>query len=320
MIKSLGIQFIVKSLKHRFVWQCFAWLNILFVLVACSKAPSKPNILKLDFVPYYGDEALNCQLQFEVQDGLWQAQTIGLYISDVKIATQHQSIKAQLQENVWQTKESGLLWFNSQGSTKNVPVATPSSHRLNCKGNDASVGGKNKHANTSLLIELPSNLNFNDDIPPLKVSFTIGLPFDTNHANPLLQPSPINTPDMFWSWRNGHKFVRIDMRNNNNNDAWSLHLGSVGCSSESSLRAPNEACQQTNRFSYTIAEIKPLTRLNVQDATFHTQSIKLDIGAIIQGITLSKEASCMFDYSEQSQCSRITQNLSANKVFRLSDE
>jgi uncharacterized repeat protein (TIGR04052 family) len=318
VIKSLSNQYIVKTLKQRFIVRCFTWPSILLILAACSKAPSTPNILKLDFFPYYGDQALNCQLQFEVQGERWQAQTIGLYISDLEVATQHQSIKTQLQENVWQTKESGLLWFNSQVLTENTTATTPSSNNRYCKGNDENIGEQDTRANTSLLVELPSELDLNDDIPQLKVSFTIGLPFDTNHANPLLQPSPINTPDMFWSWRNGHKFVRVDMRNNDN--SWSLHLGSVGCSSASSLRAPDNACQQANRFSYTIAGNKPLLRLNRQGATLHTQDIKLDIGAIIQGITLSQETSCMFDYSEQSQCSQITQNLSANTVFEVINE
>ena len=43
------------------------------------------------------------------------------------------------------------------------------------------------------------------------VAFEIGVPFDVNHGDPTLAGSPLNLTAMFWNWRGGYRFVRIDM-------------------------------------------------------------------------------------------------------------
>ncbi len=40
---------------------------------------------------------------------------------------------------------------------------------------------------------------------------TLGLPDELNHGDPTLAPPPLNVTSMFWSWRGGYKFVRLDM-------------------------------------------------------------------------------------------------------------
>jgi uncharacterized repeat protein (TIGR04052 family) len=59
--------------------------------------------------------------------------------------------------------------------------------------------------------------------------FDLGLPFDKNHQDPTLQPSPLNLSRMFWSWNAGYKFMRMDLRTTGQPKGWTLHLGSTGC-------------------------------------------------------------------------------------------
>ena len=39
------------------------------------------------------------------------------------------------------------------------------------------------------------------------VRFTLGVPFDLNHANPLTAAAPLDRGELFWSWQLGYKFL-----------------------------------------------------------------------------------------------------------------
>lgn len=93
-------------------------------------------------------------------------------------------------------------------------------------------------------VHLPK-LNPNDVL-----EFSLSVPFEVNHHNPLTQAPPLNLPDMFWSWQQGHKFLRLDANQAGVN--WSFHLGSIGCQSPSVMRAPIQACAHPNRYRYKV--------------------------------------------------------------------
>src|SRR5262245_35234156 len=76
------------------------------------------------------------------------------------------------------------------------------------------------------------------------IRFTVGVPFELNHANPLTARAPLDRADMFWTWQSGHKFLRVDLATDARE--WSFHLGSTGCSSASALRPPQRTCTQPN--------------------------------------------------------------------------
>lgn len=71
--------------------------------------------------------------------------------------------------------------------------------------------------------------------------FTVGVPFDRNHANPLNAAAPLDDPAMHWHWRSGYKFVRAGVTTAD--DGFWIHLGSAGCQGTvqniSSCRFPN---------------------------------------------------------------------------------
>jgi hypothetical protein len=49
------------------------------------------------------------------------------------------------------------------------------------------------------------------------VQFTVGVPFDLNHDDATLAPSPLNLTSLWWNWRGGYKFLRVDLETHNMN-------------------------------------------------------------------------------------------------------
>jgi uncharacterized repeat protein (TIGR04052 family) len=108
------------------------------------------------------------------------------------------------------------------------------------------------------------------------VRFTMGVPFELNHGDPTIAPSPLNITAMFWNWQGGYKFLKVDMNSTGlsatpaidkmkmgemsadahgassghtgKGDAsgFSLHLGSTLCAAASQTESPS-GCKNPNR-------------------------------------------------------------------------
>jgi uncharacterized repeat protein (TIGR04052 family) len=87
------------------------------------------------------------------------------------------------------------------------------------------------------------------------IRFTLGVPFELNHANPMTAAAPLNRGDLFWTWQSGYKFLRVDLADTARD--WSFHLGSTGCVSASALRAPELPCAQPNRVRVELRGFDP---------------------------------------------------------------
>jgi uncharacterized repeat protein (TIGR04052 family) len=63
------------------------------------------------------------------------------------------------------------------------------------------------------------------------VRFTLGVPFERNHVDATSAPSPLNLTAMFWGWRGGYKFLRVDSFAILEGEfaEFRIHLGSTGC-------------------------------------------------------------------------------------------
>ena len=120
------------------------------------------------------------------------------------------------------------------------------------------------------------------------VRFSVGVPFDLNHANPLTAPTPLDRADMFWSWQSGYKFLRIDLSAAEHEAAF--HLGSTGCSSASALRPPQQACAQPN-----------VIHVELQDFDPTSQTIEVRVDEIVTAAARSEQRACTGDY-ESSEC------------------
>lgn len=95
--------------------------------------------------------------------------------------------------------------------------------------------------------------------------FTLGVPFDLNHADATIAASPLNLTSLFWNWQAGYKFLRIDLassgrpqdikpgdmprfgnREASNRLGFAIHLGSTQCAAEGPNKAPAQ-CGNPNR-------------------------------------------------------------------------
>lgn len=61
------------------------------------------------------------------------------------------------------------------------------------------------------------------------VRFNLGVPFAMNHQDVSQAASPLNLTSMFWVWRSGYKFTRIDFATTGMPQGYFIHLGSTGC-------------------------------------------------------------------------------------------
>ncbi|KST64525.1 MbnP family copper-binding protein [Mastigocoleus testarum] len=138
------------------------------------------------------------------------------------------------------------------------------------------------------------------------LQFTLGVPSNLNHEDSTLAPSPLNLTSLWWNWRFGYKFARIDLKNqvvsqnphsqqkhkdNHRNAAKSqgfpIHLGSTGCQAETSSQKPQTECSNPNRSIISFTNFNPAKNVVIAD-----------IGKLLENTDLNKNqadtpAGCM---------------------------
>jgi uncharacterized repeat protein (TIGR04052 family) len=76
--------------------------------------------------------------------------------------------------------------------------------------------------------------------------FTLGVPFNKNHLDPMTQPSPLNLTALMWGWNGGHSFARLDFASAGSPRGFVVHLGSTGCTPDDASSIPTR-CRAPNR-------------------------------------------------------------------------
>ena len=102
------------------------------------------------------------------------------------------------------------------------------------------------------------------------VKFTIGVPFEMNHANPLLAQPPLDDAAMHWHWRSGYKFLRAGVATEA--DGFWIHLGSTGC--EGTIHNIS-GCNSPNRVEVEFA-----------DFSMETDLIAIELSELFRGVDL----------------------------------
>lgn len=104
------------------------------------------------------------------------------------------------------------------------------------------------------------------------LEFKLGVPEELNHLEAANQPAPLNLPGMFWSWKGGYKYMRLDVRSRSN-AAFFFHLGASGCTGS----APGEyACSNSNRAPISLSGFNPERNEIVLDVDSFYASSDLD--------------------------------------------
>jgi len=109
------------------------------------------------------------------------------------------------------------------------------------------------------------------------IVFDLGVPFDLNHLDVATAPAPLNLPAMWWNWRGGYKFVRIDMQTpQSQTPQWFIHLGSTGCNAPDSNTPPSEPCANPNLPTVRLENYDPLHHFIVADLAGLLAGVNLD--------------------------------------------
>ena len=127
------------------------------------------------------------------------------------------------------------------------------------------------------------------------LEFEVGVPFDWNHGDPTTAPAPLNLTAMFWNWRGGYKFVKIEFApvmamgmnaaatthsegaGHGGPGGWMLHLGSTMCAAPEATTPPSEACANPNRVAVALPDFVP-----------GESSVVIDPAAVVAGADLTQ--------------------------------
>jgi uncharacterized repeat protein (TIGR04052 family) len=162
-----------------------------------------------------------------------------LYVHDVRI---HDALTGEdhdielTQDGVWQRDNVALLDFEDGCST-----GTAETNKV--------LAGK---------VTVPATVDLDD----AEVCFTVGVPVDKNHLDVSAVESPLNDPSMYWAWKTGYKYIRIDgigypagtSSSGGAPNPFVLHLGAQGCPDPMlTTEAPATPCTVPNTFEVCIA-------------------------------------------------------------------
>ena len=114
------------------------------------------------------------------------------------------------------------------------------------------------------------------------VAFTIGVPEDLNHGDPLFLPPPLGASSMTWGWLFGFKFIKVELQQVVEDGAAGdglFHLGSNDCSGNPGTG--DVECSLPNR---AVFELAPFD--------WTSQSAAIDVGALFGDTNLSLDSQC----------------------------
>ena len=213
-----------------------------------TQTPSNSQGVTITFNAKVGDEPFACG---ESYPGLGTTDTtvtfndFRFYVSDVALIDgEGNLVPVELeQDNKWQYQNVALLDFEDKtGACANGTVET----------RNIVVG------------TVPQG-----EYRGLK--FTLGVPYELNHEDAAIAPSPLNLTSMWWNWQGGYKFLRVDLENqatamknkqmkhgemnhgNTSNQTFLIHIGSTGCQETVS----SYECANPNRSDIVLENFDP---------------------------------------------------------------
>ncbi|MBW4618622.1 MAG: metallo-mystery pair system four-Cys motif protein [Cyanosarcina radialis HA8281-LM2] len=111
------------------------------------------------------------------------------------------------------------------------------------------------------------------------LKLTVGVPFELNHADATLAPSPLNLTSLWWNWQFGYKFARIDLgqqhqmgalkgdsggHGHEGNVGFAIHLGSTGCQMAEGSQRPS-SCNYPNTSTIVLKNFDPNKSVVIAD-------------------------------------------------------
>lgn len=113
--------------------------------------------------------------------------------------------------------------------------------------------------------------------------FTLGVPADLNHQDPLSLGAPFQSGGMQWNWLTGFKFLALEFRSGESSGL--LHIGSTACKGG----GPDPvACSKSNRAEIFLPNFEP-----------GVSRIAADLGVVFANSDLSVDQIC---HSDKESC------------------
>lgn len=223
---------------------------------------------------------------------------IRMFVSDLAVVTdQGEVIPVALDGDIeGQNADVALLDFRDKAD-------------VNDNGDLSDVCVTGTDANPGFNDTVEGSISLDQSVTVESVRFSIGVPFELNHANPAGAEEPLRSPGlaagMTWNWQNGYKFLAIDVLPVGS-ARWNVHLGSTGCpvvSSELEQGEEPEPCTADNRLEVTL----PLGAVELENA-----AIQIDYAALVSASNLGQDdggaPGCM-SFPGDPECDSIFEHL-----------
>lgn len=264
-------------------------LSVLALVAACATSTTDtsstdetdatsdyPEAVVFDAV--FGDVQADCGTTFEglgTSGATAELRDLRFFVHDLRLSgPSGQGTIVMDNDGTWQNGRTGLLDFEN--------------------GSGACAESGDSRTNDRIVGSIPEG-----DWDTL--TFTIGVPFSSNHLDIVASEAPLDLSSMFWNWQTGHKFMRVDLQAQASPQPlkWNLHIGSAGCTSGSALDAPLGDCDRPN-----------LATISVPYDPFEGDVVVLDLAQLFLGsnIELNTEGSppgCMSDPLDTAECSPV---------------
>ena len=206
---------------------------LLFALGACGGGGDAPGrrAVSIEFAARVAGQPFACASTFA---GLGTSRTMvrpvdfRLYVYDVALVTRDGAEVALVleQDGVWQ--RDGLALLDFEDGTGSCATGSP-------------------ETNVALRGTAPDRGDY------AGLRFRLGVPEAMNHLDAATALAPLNVPGMWWSWKGGYKFVRLDLETEAGAPYY-FHMGATTCEG-----TPNEgfACAYGNRADVSLDGFEP---------------------------------------------------------------
>lgn len=179
---------------------CFGGL----IALGCQDA-DETRAVSLSFAAKVGSEPFSCaagMTNLGTKKTSAEPLDLRMYIHDVALLKADGSAEPVVldQDGKWQ--RDGLAFLDFENGEGTCQTGSPEMH-------------------TKVTGEVPAG-------DYVGVVFNVGVPSEQNHLDAATAPAPLNIPGMWWSWKGGYKFVRLELRTATN-PTYFFHLGSTAC-------------------------------------------------------------------------------------------
>lgn len=219
----------------------------------------------IKFQAMVGDQEFHCDGSYKLgaSNAPVQVSDFRFYVSDVALLNHHgEAIPVTLeQDQRWQYQNVALLDFEDKAAGCGNGTVETRDHVTGTVAEGDYAG----------------------------LQFTLGVPFELNHEDATIAPSPLNLTSLFWNWRGGYKFARIDIDNPPGAavEGFAIHLGSTGCKAEQKTQRPSGTCKNPNTVTVTFTDFDPTQDVVIADLA------KLVVNSDVTSNTPETRSGCM---------------------------